>query len=817
MSAPPVPRPFAAAPTTAQSWGEDGSRAWAPVHSEDEPVLRTFGQAIRRRAGLVAGTFTAAMLLGGALLTAIRPTYQAATSIRIDQRQAGVPVLDFFLKELSASDVFTEQATLGSRSLVEGVTDSLGLALLPTRPARAARSALFSQVRVTRQAGGGEYRLVRRGPGYALSQEDTARSLGTFPAGRAVEAAGFSVRLAPGIPDDVRFRVLPFAQAVQRVQKGLKVERPDRDANVIVLSYRDKDPELTRDVPNAVAGRFIASRHAVQQSVARSTAAFLRSQLDSVGAQLSGAEDALRDYRAGRRAVDLPAEQTARVNQLAQLEAERNQTRAERDALASLVAEAQRDAGAGVRSPYRRLVAFPTIFRNQSITELLRSLGAAEEQRSALLNRRTPEDQDVRVLTARVGEVEQQLQQVVTTYLQGLDRQVASLDGELAASGRALAALPARERDLTRLERNPKLLAEAYGVLQTRLRDAQIAEAVADPSVRVIDAAALPLEPASPKPPLVLAASALLGVFGGTGLAWWRESRLRGVRTRGQVLAATGLPVLGVIPRRDVPENAVVRATKRVTGRGIAAVDAAPGRTRRPLLTLPGGWNPALEAYRTLRTNLMLGAREGAPHSVIVTSALPGEGKTATAANLAALYAWEGRRVVLVDADLRRGALGAAFGGGRGPGLVDVLMGRSALTDAVRPVYPAAGDGTALPSFDLMPTGAPTASPAELLGNPSMSAVLGALRERYDVVIVDTPPLGIVTDAAVLGAQVDGAILVARSGVTPSELLTRTAEQLRAVSARVLGAVLTDVDDVADADGYASAVWREYRSYAPAT
>jgi capsular exopolysaccharide synthesis family protein len=194
------------------------------------------------------------------------------------------------------------------------------------------------------------------------------------------------------------------------------------------------------------------------------------------------------------------------------------------------------------------------------------------------------------------------------------------------------------------------------------------------------------------------------------------------------------------------------------------------------------------EAYRTLRTNIAFTQSETPAKVLVVTSALPGEGKSTSSCNLAISLAQQGLRVLLVDGDLRRGALNKAFGVPAEPGLSNLLLGRAPLAEVVRQIEV---EGVTL---QFIPTGTLPPNPAELLASSRATILLDELRPAFDAVVIDSAPLNIVTDAAIIGSRADGVLLVARSAVTERTAYRHAVEQLDAVRARVLGCVLNDVD-----------------------
>jgi len=758
--------------------------------AEDEIDLREIWNLLARNRWLIAGCIAAVVALASAYTVLSTPVYEAATSIRIDEEKSGAAVLDILQTLSTGSEVHTEMEVLRSRTLAESVVEQLGLQLVLREPDRAARAEVFQAVRVARDAPPAEYRARRGEEGrFRVENRTTGRVVGDFAPGDAIPLDGASVVLAPGAAAyrQIRFEVVPFRSAVDALRSALTVTRPNREANVVIVRYQSADTVLVHEVPNALARTFIDQRREVQKTEARSTVQFLREQIDTITVQLAAAENALRAFREDAQVVSLEAEASAQVSRLADLQAQRNALDAERAALAKLLDDVR---AAGARdpagpSPFRRLVAFPSLLRNQAASELLRSIATVENERAELLKRRTLADPDVQVMTARIRELEEQLRSIAVTYLEGLTNHVASLDATLARFGEQLERIPAKEVQFARLQRQTKVLEEIYLLLQTRLKEAEIAQAVEDPSVRVVDPAIRPTEPIKPRTLLNLVLALVLGTMVGTGAAILRDSMDTTVHTREDIQEATGgVPVLGLIPRirpvsptgngRGRPAPVVARGTEGLGERLVA------GRDPR---------NPVSEAYRSLRTNITFARPDRPPKALVFTSPTPADGKTTSAANLAVTLAQQGMRVLLVDADLRRGVLHTVFGTGREPGLSNVLVNGGDPGEAIHRID--LGDSGTL---DFLATGTLPPNPAELLGSERMHALLQRLEERYDAILLDAPPLNLVTDAAVLGTHADGVLIVARAAKTHKGALAYAMDQLRNVRAPVLGAVLNDVD-----------------------
>ncbi|MHA3704650.1 polysaccharide biosynthesis tyrosine autokinase [Jatrophihabitans sp. YIM 134969] len=273
--------------------------------------------------------------------------------------------------------------------------------------------------------------------------------------------------------------------------------------------------------------------------------------------------------------------------------------------------------------------------------------------------------------------------------------------------------------------------------------------------LKTLSPAALPEHPVSPALLRTVGLPLVVGVVVGVLLALLREYLNRTVRDADEIEQATGLPVLGVVP---------------------SELDGV----RVPSLSHP--YSARTEAYRQVRTAVLAMPEDQVPQVVAVTSAMTGEGKTSVATNLAVALARSGRRVVIVDADLRRPQVATAFDVAAEPGLTDVLLGHVTVDDVLR-------EHADEPRLTLVTSGPIPTNPSEALGSDAMSAVLVDLRARFDVVVVDTPPVLPVADALTLAPSVDGVVLVCRLEVVSQDKIRRTAATLRRVGAPLLGAV----------------------------
>jgi capsular exopolysaccharide synthesis family protein len=295
--------------------------------------------------------------------------------------------------------------------------------------------------------------------------------------------------------------------------------------------------------------------------------------------------------------------------------------------------------------------------------------------------------------------------------------------------------------------------------------------------VEVIAGPRLEDEPVSPRPLRNYGLAAVLGLMAGLGAAVLREILDTTIRTAEALQQVVGAPALGTVP-------------------------FDPAAKKAPLILADGAGTARAEALRQLRTNLRFIGVDRPVRTLVVTSAVPGEGKSSTAANLAIVLAESGHRVLLVDADLRRPRLAAYLGLEGAVGLTNVLVGQADARDVLQPWGPG--------GLQVLASGFVPPNPSELLGSQHMHDLLVALGEEFDTVVIDAPPLLPVTDAAVVAARADGALLVSRCRKTSQSQARAAATALRAVDARLVGCVLNMVP-TKGSDAY------HYYDYAPET
>ena len=329
-------------------------------------------------------------------------------------------------------------------------------------------------------------------------------------------------------------------------------------------------------------------------------------------------------------------------------------------------------------------------------------------------------------------------------------------------------------------------------------------------NIKIIDRALVPGGPFSPNTRRNLMMALLLGIFGGLGLIFFIEYLDNTVKGPEDVEKLTGLPSLGIIPHLS-PDGLKKRYEQySAYSYSYGAEDVLPDATMPEVseIELINHLFPKFsisEDYRTVRTSILFSHADTAPKTICFTSTLPQEGKTATVANMAISFAQLEGRVLVIDADLRKPRMHKIFKAKNSVGLSGFLTGKVAIDDCIQK--------TAVENIWIIPAGPHPPNPAELLNSSRMKDLIALVKDRFDVILIDTPPVLAVTDAAALARSLDGVILVAQPGKTRLSAFRQTLEQLAQVNARVLGVVLNNVVTRGKSYGYHYKEYRHYTAY----
>jgi tyrosine-protein kinase Etk/Wzc len=353
-----------------------------------------------------------------------------------------------------------------------------------------------------------------------------------------------------------------------------------------------------------------------------------------------------------------------------------------------------------------------------------------------------------------------------------LDEQIGSWSREIERLNAHVRNMPSVQQHALRLQRDVTVNNDAYQNLRNNALQLQLIREGKVGNVRLIDEAAQPESPVKPQRFLILALACVVGVLLGVMAALTRNAFFRGIRDPQEIEAHTGLAVYSTIPL-SVPQEALARA-------------AAGKHAGIHLLTLQAPADPAVESLRSLRTALQFAMLDASNNCVVITGATPGVGKSFVSANFAAIMAMAGKRVLLIDADMRKGHLNQIFGVRRERGLSEVIAGSLRAAEARH--------RNAIPNLDLITTGVFPPNPAELMMSTAFSQLLDELSPEYDIVVMDTPPVLVASDTVGIAPHVGTVLFVARSGLTQIGELHESAKRLAPAGKSVSGVLFNAID-----------------------
>jgi len=587
---------------------------------------------------------------------------------------------------------------------------------------------------------------------------------------------------------------------------------PIRDTDMIEIRVTGPTAEEAAFITNTLARAYSEKNRLESQEEVRQVKNFLDEQLKIVQQQLTESEESLKNFKEGEKVVALSDETEELIKKMAEFEGLYNEALTEfnsnRERLKYVNAQLDRS---------RKNFDLNSIAATPYIEGFKKQIGELQGKKASLISRLLgagvyrDDDPQVRKYDEEIDAVTKQLKEEITKLaaveilnpvalseelssrkieieanLQALQPKVEALKRIVSDYDQQLETLPDKSLRLARLQRAAQADEKIYLMMQEKFQESRITEVGQLGQVRLIDPARQPQEPVRPRKKLNLLLGFIVGIGLGVGLTFLFEYMDNTVRTI-EDIEKIGVTVLGSIPM--IKEEEAVKRMKilpaSMNGKNGSLDSPEARRMVSRLITHFAPKSPISEAYRTFRTNIQYTKLDHDLKALLVTSPGPGEGKSTSVANLAITMAQMGSKVLLIDSDLRRPILHSIFNIDRRVGLSNVLVGRATIEEAAQ--------ATEIDNLFVMPCGTLPPNPSELLGSSAMKTTLEAMKQKFDIVLFDSPPIIAVTDAAVLSSQLDGVILVIKSGQTDREAAFRAHTLLKNVKTRVLGALLNGV------------------------
>jgi capsular exopolysaccharide synthesis family protein len=554
-------------------------------------------------------------------------------------------------------------------------------------------------------------------------------------------------------------------------------------SRLLDVTYEATDPRLAAEILNAHINNFIDQNYRSRYDSTKDATQWLQEQLSDLKVKVQTAEDARLAYERQHQIWELDDKQSITTQRLTDLNKELTDAQSERMRKEALYEFAK--AG--------NIDVVPQLRDNATFQDLSKKRSDVYTQYLDALNQYGPNFPKVQRLQSQLKEIDGLLDGEKKTILAALGNDYNAARQREGLLSEALNEQKSEVNQMAQsmveyniLRRDAEGYKTMYDGLLTKLKEANIAAGLKSSNIRIIDPAMIPTYPSRPAKTRNIALSFLVGLVGGIGLALLREYLDNTVKTPDDIETLARLPALAVVPAFAGENGAAKRG--RLTGG--ASSNGHEKRIELVAQHLPK--SQMSEAFRALRTALLLSQAEHPPQVILVTSALPREGKTTAAANLAVTLAQLGDRTLLIDADLRKPGVGRLLNmmDGKYAGLSSYLAGVSSL-ELVTVPHPA------IPNLVAIPTGPLPPNPADLLSSHKLADALRQLRTEYKFIVIDSPPIMAATDAVILSVQTDGVLLVVRSGETPKEAFTRARDLLVSVKCRLLGVVLNAVDSSA--------------------
>lgn len=721
--------------------------------SDDEIDLLKLWNSLWRRKWSILSLVLAVMMVAALAVLVVTPIYRAAATLLIEQKAAKVVSIEqvYGLDGMGNEYLQTQFELLKSRALAERVVRQLNLTTHPEFDPRQQPEPLI------------DLSWLRS----ALNFHKVVPV--TLPGDLEDEAALSEAEI--------------FDEVVKQFMEVTSVSQQGK-SQLVTISVEMADPRTAALAANALANGFIESQLEATMEMSATATNWMNSRLGELRARLKEAEDRLQSFREAENLVDIDGVSTIVAGELS-LTADRmidaRRQRAEAESQYRQV-QAMRSGG------WERLATIPAVLGHPLIQQFKADEAKAKakvEELSRRYGARHPAMEGARSeLNAASASLRGQVEQIVAGIERNYQLAVAnenSLRSSFNANKAQIQQISAKEFRLRELQREVEANRALYDTFMTRLKETSATADLDTANARIVDPAVVPSEPVKPKKTLIVLIAGLLALFAGVGLTLLLDALNNTFKSTEEIEGKLNIPVLGILPLLKKKERSEIAH-----------------------MFQEGQNKPFCEAIRTIRTGVVLSAMDNAHKVIVITSSIPGEGKSTVSANLAFALG-QVEKVLLIDADLRRPALAKNFDFPVGtPGLANLIANTAKLEDCLREMN----------GISMLCAGTVPPNPLELLSSQRFAKAIEYLKSKYDRIIIDSPPTQAVSDAMVLSTFANALIYVIKSDSTAIPLVEKGVGQLLQNNAPVTGIVLNQVDvKKAQKYGYSYGGYYDYYGY----
>jgi capsular exopolysaccharide synthesis family protein len=731
-----------------------------PIQEEKEIHLRDHLRVLQKRKWMII-----ALILIPVIFTLIqgfttRPIYRgtATLQINVDNPQI-VDLKEVFAINMWATDYYqTQYKILESHSLAKRVIQKMKLWEHPEflSPPLSAFEKWKSSAQST---------LLH-----------SIRSLFSFVAPKP--------HLSPTSPLDVEEKTPEDEKEVPHVGQfisRLKIE-PIKESRLVKIHFDSYSPELSTRVPNFLAKEFIQMSLESRLDTKEQAKEWLTKQLDELRSRVESSDEALQKFGSQNDIFSLDDKENITLNRLNELNEALAKAESERMAKEAIYKQISSERGF-------RAVALPSILENKLIQELRQTYIQLETQYTKLSETFKPNHPEIIRLKNQMETVEKSLNLETAKIIAGIKNEYESslrkeslIRNSFTEQKRQAMAMQQKSIQYNILKRDAETNKELYKNLLQRVKELGISAGFNGSNIQIVDYSEKPKGPYQPYHQRKVLLAAVIGLFLGIGFTFLLEYFDNTVKTPEEVDQRFQLPFLGSVPEISCEKKNQL-SDKRSSSRSFLPVELVMCNQPRSVLA---------EAYRNIRTSLLLSFSERPPQKILVTSPSPLQGKTTTLINTAISLSQTGARVLIIDGDLRKPRIHKIFADRNRLGLSDCLSGGAELTSVIRK--------SEIKNIYYIPAGPIPPNPAELLGSGLFKEMMQGLAQRFDHILIDAPPVLGFADSIVLSAAVDGVILVILFGKTQRMVLQRAKDSLMNANAKILGVVINRVN--MDLNGY---------------